>query len=784
MKYLLHHLSGSSLLGLLILIGMGVSSASLKSQTLFINEMMSSNAGFLFDEDGDNPDWIELYNPTDGILNLSGYFLSDKVDQLELWALPDTTIGSGEFLVIFASGKDRQQPGEELHTNFSIKSDGEDLFLTRQGMVMHHMPAVALLSNSSYGMQPDGEYPFVIFGTPTPGLTNNLGSPAAAVEVNIPGGIYPHPFEIELFSTLSGTRIFYTLDGNTPTANSLLYDHALMLSKALYSQANISQIQVTYDELHNSPDPIHVLRAITIRAAAFDSLNQMVSPVETNTYFIETLGNNHHGLPVISICAEHDDLFDYHTGIYVPGVHWDPDEPAWTGNYHMRGDAWEKTISLEYYSSESTGFKQNAGLRIHGGQTRRWPQKPLRLYARSEYGESTFDYALFGQQGLQEYKRLVLKPFSASWSHNGVEDHLCNNMIQKLRTDGILSKPVALYLNGEYWGIYFLQERIDERLIGAKYNLDPDSIDLITNWYGVIQAGSNKDFLDLYDFVDQHDFSMPHYYDSLAQRIDLANYIDYMIFQIFSANFDWPANNMKCWRAHRPGAKWRWIFFDGDAALDGVKFDAFHHNTYTGSEFWPTNARSTLFFRKLMENELFRTRFFLRMEYVLNHVISDNSNRQILDQTIDQIHHDINHQILRFNLPENYQRWADQIMNCRHFLGERKCVLAKQTQKQYEYQLHVAACTPEEVSLIDVLVYPNPHQGQFGLSLISSAAVKATITITNIAGQQLYHHETMLLDGMNSFRINDPTLPDGILIISVITESTVATYKMLCRRSQ
>ncbi len=756
----------------------------LLSQSVVINEMMSANSGFLMDEDGDAPDWIELYNPGSHAIHLDGYYISDKIDNLTRWAFPDTTLAAGGFMVLFASGKDRAVPGEELHTNFSVKSAGEDLFLTHQGMIVHYMPAVPLNVNTSYGMQPDGEHPFVVFSQPTPGASNNNAPEAASIAFDIAGGIYSDPFEVTITSSAPDVLVFYTTNGNTPDPQTaMLYQGPLMLGRDLYSSDTISQIQVTTDELYNPPDPDQVPRAITLRAAAFDSLNNRLSPVETNTYFIESLDNRHYGLPLLSICADHEDLFDFERGIFVPGVHWNHHWPDWSGNYYERGREWERAVSLEFYEPGAGGFKQDAGLRIHGGHTRRLPQKPLRLYARNAYGNNAFNYPLFGKDGLKEYQRFAMKPFFASWSPAGFEDHLSNSLVvNNLEADAIRSRPVILYINGEYWGIYFIHERIDTRLLEARSGVDADSIDIVSNWYGITQAGSASNFHALYNYVKNNDLSQPHVYDTVSQWIDIDNFIDYLIFQIYSANYDWPANNMKCWRPQRDGAKWRWIFFDGDAGFQNKTFDAYTHATDTGMNHWPTNERSTLFFRKLLENDLFFQKFFLRLEHLLKHPFSPQSANTVLDETIDLIYHEIETQMHRFGQPESYQQWIEQVITIRSFLNNRNCVLREHTKEMFSLVLKIPECIEWENQPPDVMVYPNPHAGTFNVWFKSSRHERAIMTIHNVTGQLLYTREVFLHQGQNSFRVEGDHLPEGVLLFTLTTNSSVRTKKMLCSR--
>ncbi|MDB4673334.1 lamin tail domain-containing protein, partial [Verrucomicrobiales bacterium] len=96
---------------------------------LIISEFVADSAGTILDSDGDDSDWIELHNPTGGTLSTAGLFLTDEQDQPSKWALPSVDLAPLEYLIVFASGKDRSDPTGELHTNFSLSASGEYLGL-------------------------------------------------------------------------------------------------------------------------------------------------------------------------------------------------------------------------------------------------------------------------------------------------------------------------------------------------------------------------------------------------------------------------------------------------------------------------------------------------------------------------------------------------------------------------------------------------------------------------------------------------------------------------------
>ena len=109
-----------------------------KPISIHINEVMAENGSYIPDEDGEYVDWIELYNPGDESVSLKGFGLSDQKELPDLWVFPEVSIGPGEYLIVYASGKNRTNPKEELHTNFKINASGEALFLSdSKGTLIH-----------------------------------------------------------------------------------------------------------------------------------------------------------------------------------------------------------------------------------------------------------------------------------------------------------------------------------------------------------------------------------------------------------------------------------------------------------------------------------------------------------------------------------------------------------------------------------------------------------------------------------------------------------------------
>ena len=573
------------------------------------------------------------------------------------------------------------------------------------------------------------------------------------VSFSASGGFYEKPFRLTLSCVDESLTIHYTTDGNAPTVNDLTYSSPIFLDQSLYSQSKIFTITNCPENDWFLPDSIQ--RCIVIRAAAFDTLGHCTGKVTTNTYLIRSIGGDTHGLPVVSLCADSLDLFDYERGIFVPGATFDPSNPGETGNYYQSGREWERPMNIEFYELDNTGINQQAGLRTHGGNGRGIQQKCMKIYAREEYGQKRFHYKFFEDLPLDSFKHLVLKPFTATWFRAGANNHICNQMASRLDMETLASRPVSLYLNGEYWGIYFIHERPDEHYLEDHGLADKEDINLIEGWYGDCEAGNNNNFLDLYDFIASNDLSDPSSYAYVASHIDINNFIDYQIFEIFTANLDWPANNMRCWQDG--DGPWRWIFFDGDLGLIRKEFDGFANATYDGPSAYPSSSRSTLFLRKLLENETFKVAFINRFNQLLNTAFAYESTKKINDESLAALRGEVPNQVARFGNPESQELWEGHMLAIDEFLLRRA---------DYVWEQLSGYCLSDDFDITINAVYPSPAQNEIHIKVKSSNTAMAVVQVFDTAGRLRF--ATNHAFGTDEMEVSFPLrLPSGVYILRI-----------------
>ena len=576
---------------------------------------------------------------------------------------------------------------------------------------------------------------------------------AQEVTFSTPGGFYDNPFELTLSCDQWDKVIHYTTNGNTPTANDPVYREPLLLDEHLFSHSDIYTILNCPETMWFLPETVQ--KCIVIRAAAFDENGSLSGKVTTNTYLIKSLGCDTHGLPAVSICVDSLDLFDYERGIFVPGAYQDPSNPEGTGNYYQSGREWERPMNFEFYETDNRGVNQKAGIRTHGGNGRKLQQKCVKIYARDEYGKKRFKHQFFETIPDSSFKHLIFKPFTSSWTQSGINDYLSNQLAARLNLETVASRPVVLYLNGEYWGIYYIHEKPDEHYLEDHCHVDIEDINLIEDWYGTCEAGSNLNFLELYDFIANNDLSEADAYTYVASRMDISNFIDYQIFEIFTANLDWPANNMRCWQ--EGDGPWRWIFFDGDIGLIQKEFDAFANATYNGPNGYPASSRSTLFLRKLLENESFKVDFINRFNQLLHSAFAYGTTKPLKDKAFETLKGEIPNQVDRFHIPESVHLWEQHIDGIDAFLSLRKRYVLEQMQDHF---------FADSYNFTIETLYPSPAQSEIHIQTHLDKTALTTIQIIDIQGRVRWSMERAF--GAGTFELVLPIhLPSGIYILRI-----------------
>ena len=561
------------------------------------------------------------------------------------------------------------------------------------------------------------------------------------------GGFYEDIIQLELLNNNPQNHIRYTINGNSPDATSLLYSKRLTLDSLLYSRSNIYTIMNTIPSTFYLPESIQ--RSIVIRAAVFDENDSCVSQIVTNTYFIRSLGCDFHGLPVLSLAADSLALFDYETGIFIPGINYDPADSTHTGNFKMKGREWERQINMEFYEPDNRGINQQCGLRMHGGKSRCYQQKGMKLYAREEYGKKHFFFRFFNTTPVVKFKHLCLHPFRCShWYQTGGQEYLSQTVASNLNFETMAVREIVVFINGEYWGIYTMEESSDERYLKDHYNADLEKVNMIKYW-SVPYYGDPTDWQTFYSWMKESDLSQLEDSAYAFAHVDMSNFIDYMLFETFSANLDWPGNNVKIWQLET-GAPFRWILYDGDGC--------FTWQWHNAVEFALNQGGSSVLLCHFIENGWFVQTFRERYSQLLDSYFSYDYMKSVLDEYGRLVEGEIEAQYRRFHFPSSVNKWYNDIAKVDAFLMERDA--------NFKIELDEFFFSLEEaVKNKDILwCYPNPSTDAIHVVIDADACYADEIAVFDIMGRKVFSIPCGHTEGINEIIIQ-PQLSAGVYLL-------------------
>lgn len=615
---------------------------------IIISEVCASNEATAHDENGHyGADYIELYNVTDEPVNVGGYGLSDSLGDFYEYVLPDVEIDAHATLVVWSDDahQDLSLYGDDYEVNdvhgmgFGISTDGDKMYLTdRDGGVASQIaipedipegqtyqitladieeyvcgePTLYYVADNADEIEPE-EYHMV------------LDEPAFSVD----GGWYEEPISVELSSETG--EIYYTLDGSEPDENAILYDGPITVTNRsdepnIYSAIGNISINNPYlpEEL---VDKCTVLKAVVIDG-------EERSDVGVRSYFVG-IGDDeeYQDVAVISLTMDPDDLFDYYDGIYTTGYvndshvakYGETDLTHYTdyisgspvyANYAMEGIGWERPAQIEFYTADREEvLRQDIGIRIHGGMSVTFNQKGFNLYAREVYdGNTEFRYDFFGRS----YNKLMLRTGGYKDSYiTKLRDVLAQRLVSDRSAGWQDSMPCVVFLNGEYWGLYNLQETIGEDYIEARYGVDAENVIVYKNPWDVDEP-ERELYTEAVRYASEHDLSVDENYAWMAERIDIQSYIDYFCTEIYIANVDAIDNNYAIWRSREVSdepyedGKWRFLLYDLDDSISQVNVkSAADVDSFVMGHWWndPLGDEADILFSNLMKNASFKEQF-------------------------------------------------------------------------------------------------------------------------------------------------------------------------------
>lgn len=554
-----------------------------------------------------------------------------------------------------------------------------------------------------------------------------------------PSGFYTEAFEVSISHSNPNVTLYYTLDGSNPNPNALdgrtffiknqyeqepgqtsgplipkqvqtqLYTQSIDLSAWINRPNFYAQISTTFDNNPNYIPSHSVFKSVVIRAVAVSTSGEM-SAIATANYIISPQGSQRFSLPVTTLSVDPEDWFDYVNGTNVAGEVFDqwraenPSEVAglWShANYWRSGEAWERLAHLSFFENGAKVVNQNVGLRNHGNSTRSMRNRPIRLYARGSYGASTIPHSFFESVGHSSFRRLILRNGGNDAFGTLFRDAVIQDMFSHFNMAFQAWQPTVLFLNGEYWGIYNLRERYDRHYFERHYQIQEGEMDIVENNAEVVE-GDATHYQNFLSYLENQSLNTDEAWTHINQTIDVESFVDHYCVNIFSANYDWPQNNIYFWRKktaqYLPNApyghdgRWRWVMRDMDVAFNGSPewisnahlFNMVQHTTEANGDPAFNPDWSTFVFRKLLENDTFKHTFINRFADLLNTSFQPAYVLSKIDAAQSVLAPEVEEHIARWSTHSSVADWEQKVDAMRFFATQRPAMQRQHLMQKFE----------------------------------------------------------------------------------------------------
>lgn len=630
--------------------------ASTLTAQIRITEVMQSNIDCVLDDLNDYPDsWVEIYNDGAVPVELSDYSLGEHEDGANAWRIPAKKLAPGCYALIYC---DKEQG--TWHASFKLDIDkNATLFLfDNQGKVVERLmiPEKMPAPNISYGRLNAQSDEWGYQYEPTPEAANCgklctelLGEP----QFSITGQVFTSKRDIEVELTLpegapESTEIHYTLDGSEPTLKSSLYTDKM----------------------------IKVRSNTVLRAKCFHP--DCLSPRSTTQSYIFL--DRKMTLPVVSIVTDNQHFYSNKTGIYVDGTYSYKQK-----NYEYN---WRRPINFEYYEAEETesAMNQLCETRVSGAASRSAGLRSLALYTNKRFDKKHFKYEFFPDQrpGQTHYKSIMMRNAGNDFDYLYMRDAIIQRSVaQHADLDWQAWRPVIFFLNGKYKGILNIRERSNEDNIYTNYN-ELEDIVMVENGYQ-LKAGDWSVYKDFWYFYQEEG----HTYEEYAKRLDMVEYMNLMIMNLYYNNQDFPGNNLMIWRPAKKGGRWRYVAKDTDFGL-GLYGSPSNYNTikwindnkYDYGHNWANKPEQTMLFRHLMDDKQFQKEFLERAAIYMGDFLNFNEVWKIWEPMYKMVKEE--YPIHRKLFNQWWPNYDDELRNAKKWLQDRTDQFYKQVSNYYK----------------------------------------------------------------------------------------------------
>lgn len=599
--------------------------------SLIVNEVMNSNYKYLPQNGGNYYDYIELYNNSKDDIKLNEYCLTTNTNSMCLYKLPDFVLKKGEYYVVMASGNEELSNSKYKHTNFKL-SDTDSVYLTKENKIIDALFIANIPKGYSYGKGTD--YGTYYFSKPTPLEKNGNGTEAVSYlpSASIKSSIINDKESISV-ALNGGGNIYYTLDGTTPTTSSKLYSSPLTIKKTT------------------------VLRIMS------KTPGMLNSNVETYTYVM----NENHKVSVMSIAIDKNKLsnVDNHTALNSGVI---------------------EQCNVELINADGTGFHVNGGLKLFGGSTRSYKKKSYEIKFKKEFGDAHLKYKVFDNVDSSIYESIVLRTgsqdeFQYNDQRTVIKDVVATSLMGEYTDVDVQDyKSIILYINGDYRGIYFIREKVDENFVSNHYNVKATKEETdILRIDGEVKSGTNKKYNSMINFITNNSLSNKSNYEKIKEQIDIENFCDFWVGEMYTANYD--SLNIRYFsNPNIDNGKWKWVFYDLDSGFFRTANNSY--NEYTSSAGMGAWYFPTTLLRNMMKSSEFKDTFLKRLAYNLKNTWSYENISKRTDEVINEIgKSEFKRNAERWG--NSYSHWETSIDRMKKFAKDRKSYMLSQAKSYF-----------------------------------------------------------------------------------------------------
>ena len=556
---------------------------------------------------------VELKNLTNSDINLSNYSISDKSGTKT--TLPDIILKANSYITLYGSDYYSYYNGI-IYLGFRINNSTEEIYLYQNNVLIDNFEVGRLVNGVSSGINNKNEkvyYKKTTFGGEN--STDYYYGYSSEPKFSINGGYVEKGATVTL-STETGDNIYYTVDGSFPSVNSQKYTGPITINKTT------------------------VIKAITYKEGYIES------EIISRTFIV----GRKHDVAVVSISTDDYNFFGS-TGILT--------------NYKL--DTTRK-ISFEFYENDgSLGTSFIGDTKLSGMDSREQPQKSMTIYLRKQYGKKEVTYPFFKDSETNTYSSFLLRNAGEDPKRIRIMDAALTRTLKgQMDIDMQDYRPVVVYINGVYYGLYSLRDKLNGDYVESKHGINKDNIDLIK--YTTATKGDVTAYNNLINYVRYNDPANNYAYEYLKTQIDMQELCNFWVVQTYYGNTD--LGNIRFWRDKNNG-KWRYMIYDLDWSMWNSNLSVGYTTKNSGIPAATYLSSSIYLVRSLSRNSEFRDMYLKTFAYHLKNTFNPTRMNSIVDELAKEIESEMPYHIQRWGYPSSINTWYYNLNGFKNMINTR-----------------------------------------------------------------------------------------------------------------